>query len=249
MGGSGGPAELTLGLGAAAALTVFAGLFGLLSARAARRDLALAKAIAHATRAGRSGSRKDTSPPPRRWQRRASQRWIVTARWVFSSGGRNTSNSIPIRSWRICCHRARRYTATWPNVVTSSRSARTAVERMIPARGRSARILLRSDDSAVHVRHQPRSDGVRDRPERGNHRVSPAGKGGIAKADEETGRARTGSLQVAHALAAAMRNELTNSPGLDPALWAPFTVYLGGRVTIDAAAQHGRGSIFWVILF
>jgi CHAT domain-containing protein len=48
-------------------------------------------------------------------------------------------------------------------------------------------------------------------------------------APEETGRARTSSLQVAHALAAAMRDELAHAPGLDPALWAPFTVYLGGE--------------------
>jgi hypothetical protein len=34
---------------------------------------------------------------------------------------------------------------------------------------------------------------------------------------------------LALVLAAAMRKELTKAPGLDPALWAPFTVYLGGE--------------------
>jgi CHAT domain-containing protein len=34
--------------------------------------------------------------------------------------------------------------------------------------------------------------------------------------------------EVAHALASAMREELVGAPGLDPALWAPFTVYVAG---------------------
>ena len=39
---------------------------------------------------------------------------------------------------------------------------------------------------------------------------------------------RTDGLQVARALSAAMREELERAPELDPALWAPFTVYLAG---------------------
>lgn len=39
---------------------------------------------------------------------------------------------------------------------------------------------------------------------------------------------RSDGSQVARALAAAMRDALGRSPGLDPALWAPFTVYVAG---------------------
>jgi CHAT domain-containing protein len=49
-------------------------------------------------------------------------------------------------------------------------------------------------------------------------------------ASDEARRVSTAadSRQVAHALAAAMREELLRAPGLDPALWAPFTVYVAG---------------------
>jgi CHAT domain-containing protein len=42
------------------------------------------------------------------------------------------------------------------------------------------------------------------------------------------GRSQANGREVAHALAAAMRVELARAPGLDPAIWAPFTVYVGG---------------------
>jgi hypothetical protein len=54
-------------------------------------------------------------------------------------------------------------------------------------------------------------------------------RGIIGSAQTSRGEARAGSLEVAHALAAAMRKQLTSMPGLDPALWAPFTVYVGGE--------------------
>ena len=53
---------------------------------------------------------------------------------------------------------------------------------------------------------------------------------GIAVSDHTRDRhSRSGGLQVAHALAGAMREELERAPALDPALWAPFTVYVAGN--------------------
>jgi len=43
----------------------------------------------------------------------------------------------------------------------------------------------------------------------------------------EAGQPHADGLEVARALAAAMRHELAQAPDLDPGLWAPFTVYVG----------------------
>jgi CHAT domain-containing protein len=43
-----------------------------------------------------------------------------------------------------------------------------------------------------------------------------------------SGQARSEGFRVAAALAGAMREELEQAPALDPALWAPFTVYVAG---------------------
>ena len=52
---------------------------------------------------------------------------------------------------------------------------------------------------------------------------------GIITSDEiRRVQTRVARPQVAHALASAMREELIGAPGLDPALWAPFTVYVAG---------------------
>jgi CHAT domain-containing protein len=51
---------------------------------------------------------------------------------------------------------------------------------------------------------------------------------GVIASDKSTPRSRAGRSQVAHALAQAMREALGGVPGLDPALWAPFTVYVAG---------------------
>ena len=53
-------------------------------------------------------------------------------------------------------------------------------------------------------------------------------EGILATDGSARGRSRANGREVAHALAAAMRVELARAPGLDPALWAPFTVYVGG---------------------
>ena len=42
-------------------------------------------------------------------------------------------------------------------------------------------------------------------------------------------RSQSSSLSVATALALAMRHELERAPSLDPALWAPFSVYIAGN--------------------
>jgi CHAT domain-containing protein len=52
---------------------------------------------------------------------------------------------------------------------------------------------------------------------------------GIISSDQSRNRlSQSGGLQVARALAGAMREELERAPELDPALWAPFTVYVAG---------------------
>jgi CHAT domain-containing protein/tetratricopeptide (TPR) repeat protein len=43
-----------------------------------------------------------------------------------------------------------------------------------------------------------------------------------------SGQERSDGLQVARSLAVAMRDALARAPSLDPALWAPFTVYVAG---------------------
>jgi CHAT domain-containing protein len=53
-------------------------------------------------------------------------------------------------------------------------------------------------------------------------------RGVIASDGAGTGQTQGGGLQVARALATAMREELAREPALDPALWAPFTVYVAG---------------------
>ena len=53
-------------------------------------------------------------------------------------------------------------------------------------------------------------------------------RGIIASDEARHAPAPTENAPVAHALAAAMRDELLRAPGLDPALWAPFTVYVAG---------------------
>ena len=44
-----------------------------------------------------------------------------------------------------------------------------------------------------------------------------------------TQKLASGGLSVARALASAMRAQLERAPALDPALWAPFTVYVAGE--------------------
>jgi CHAT domain-containing protein len=53
-------------------------------------------------------------------------------------------------------------------------------------------------------------------------------RGIIASDETRRGSTAADGRQVAHALAAAMREELLRAPALDPALWAPFTVYVAG---------------------
>jgi CHAT domain-containing protein len=53
-------------------------------------------------------------------------------------------------------------------------------------------------------------------------------RGIIASDEAQAKRSRFGGHQVARALAVAMRGELERAPALDPALWAPFTVYVAG---------------------
>lgn len=50
---------------------------------------------------------------------------------------------------------------------------------------------------------------------------------GILAADDGGRGTRANGGEVARALAAAMRKELARAPELDPALWAPFSVYVG----------------------
>jgi CHAT domain-containing protein len=53
-------------------------------------------------------------------------------------------------------------------------------------------------------------------------------RGVIASDQGRNWLSQSGGLQVARALAGAMREELERAPALDPALWAPFTVYVAG---------------------
>jgi CHAT domain-containing protein/Tfp pilus assembly protein PilF len=53
-------------------------------------------------------------------------------------------------------------------------------------------------------------------------------QGILASDDGGRGSTQANGREVARALAAAMRKELARAPELDPALWAPFSVYVGG---------------------
>src|SRR5262249_53942537 len=53
-------------------------------------------------------------------------------------------------------------------------------------------------------------------------------RGIIASDAASHGHADAGGLVVARALTGAMRAQLVGAPALDPALWAPFVVYVGG---------------------
>jgi CHAT domain-containing protein len=54
-------------------------------------------------------------------------------------------------------------------------------------------------------------------------------QGILASDGAARGGRQANGREVARALAAAMRKELVRAPGLDPALWSPFSVYVGGE--------------------